>query len=193
MGHLAEATPLLYVRELTVRDASVAGSTVRLAAGGDELAFARLVAEHNASMARVAFFIAGDAETAAEAVQAAWSIAWRKLGSIRDPERVGPWLVSIAANETRHLIRNQRRRTVIEASIAPQEGTGRDPADRISVVDLQRALRGLKADERSLLAYRYAAGLDSTQIGAITGMSASGVRTRLARLLDRIRVDLDDA
>jgi RNA polymerase sigma factor (sigma-70 family) len=181
------------MRELTVRDATVVGSTVRLAAGGDEVAFARLVAEHHAPMARVAYFIAGDAETAAEAVQAAWVIAWRQLRRLRDPERVGPWLVSIAANETRRLVGRQRRRTIVEVSVAPDGSMSRDPAERISVVDLGRALRKLSPDERSLLAQRYAAGLDSTQIGLLTGMSASGVRTRLARLLDRLRVDLDDA
>ena len=60
-------------------------------------------------------------------------------------------------------------------------------------MDFGRALRKLSPDERSLLALRYAAGLDSTQIGAATGMSASGVRTRLARVLQRLRVELDDA
>jgi len=181
------------MREITLQDATPAESTVRLAAGGDELAFARLVAEHNAPMARVAYFIAGDAETASEAVQRAWSVAWRRLRSLRDPERVGPWLVSIAANETRQLVRQQRRRSIVEVSTAADDNSGRDPADYIGVVDLGRALRKLKPDQRSLLALRYAAGLDSTQIGAVTGMSASGVRTRLARLLDRLRVDLDDA
>ena len=179
------------MRELTVRDATVVGSTVRLAAGGDEVAFSRLVAEHHAPMARVAYFIAGDADTAAEAVQAAWVIAWREFRSLRDPERVRPWLVSIAANETRRLVRSQRRRTIVEVSLPSDAGVVRDPAERIGVVDLGRALRKLNPEERSLLAHRYAAGLDSTQIGAITGMSASGVRTRLARLLDRLRVDLD--
>ena len=40
---------------------------------------------------------------------------------------------------------------------------------------------------------RFAAGLDSNQIGAQAGMSASGVRSRLQRLVDRLRMDLDDA
>ena len=52
-------------------------------------------------MARVAYFISGDCETAREAVQAAWTIAWNKLRGVRDPERIGAWLVSIAANEVR--------------------------------------------------------------------------------------------
>ena len=181
------------MRESAVRDTSIAGTTVRLAADGDEMAFARLVAEHDASMARVAYFIAGDASTAREGVQAAWSIAWRKLGSVRDPDRVRPWLVSVTANETRRLLRQQRRRTVVELSLVSHATSGRDPADDIDLVDLARALRVLKPDERALLAYRFAAGFDSTQTGAMTGMSASGVRSRLTRLLDRLRTELDDA
>jgi len=49
----------------------------------------------------------------------------------------------------------------------------------------------LSAEDRSLLALRYVAGLDSTEIAAHLGGSASGIRSRLARLLDRLRVDLD--
>ena len=143
-------------------------------------------------MARVAYFIAGDAETAAEAVQAAWSIAWGRLKNLRDQQRIGPWLVSITANETRQLVRKQRRRTVVELSVAPA-AVGRDPADGVNVLDLGRALRKLEPEQRSLLALRYAAGLDSTEIGVATGMSASGVRTRLSRLLERLRLELDDA
>jgi len=56
---------------------------------------------------------------------------------------------------------------------------------------LRRVLRGLTADERTLLALRYVAGLDSTEIAAQLGGSASGIRSRLARLLVRLRIDLD--
>jgi DNA-directed RNA polymerase specialized sigma24 family protein len=51
----------------------------------------------------------------------------------------------------------------------------------------------LPPDDRSLLAMRFAAGLDSGQIGEQSGMSASGVRSRIASILERLRIDLDDA
>ena len=179
--------------EIILQHAPDIASTVRLAAQGDEGACARLVAGHYAPMVRAAFVITGDSETAREAAQLAWSIAWRRLGSVRDPERVGPWLVSIAANEARHLVRGQRRRTIVEISARPDAPTDRDPADAIGLIDLGRVLRGLKPEERSLLALRYVAGLDSTEIGRQSGLSASGVRSRLARLLDRLRKELGDA
>ena len=38
---------------------------------------------------------------------------------------------------------------------------------------------------------RYVTGLDATEIGRALGISASGVRSRLARTLNRLRIDLD--
>jgi len=184
---------LLDMTGIGVRDALGLGAAVRSAAAGDEAAFASLIAAHDDSMRRVAFFIAGDWESAGEAVQTAWVLAWERLRTLRQHDRLEAWLVSIAANETRRLLTRQRRRTLVEIDAGREAAlaTGRDPADVVGMVDLGRAIRRLQPDERALLAMRYVAGLDSGQIGEVTGMSASGVRTRLARLLERLRVDLD--
>jgi DNA-directed RNA polymerase specialized sigma24 family protein len=66
--------------DMLLGDVAALEATVRSAATGDEAAFARLVTEHHASMARVAFVISGDAETTLDAVQSAWAIAWRRMG-----------------------------------------------------------------------------------------------------------------
>jgi RNA polymerase sigma factor (sigma-70 family) len=165
-------------------------ATVRSAATGDEVAFARLVAEHHASMARVAYVICGDPEATLDAVQSAWAIAWRRMRTLRDPSRVRSWLVAIAANEARQTTRRRRRRTVVDISDGVALTAGDDPVDALEVVDLERALRGLAPEDRSLLAMRYAAGLDSPTIARELGISASGVRSRLARIIERLREDL---
>ncbi len=191
MGHSAVIRHLPDMTDFAVPDATTLEVTVRRAAAGDEAAFARLVAEHHGSMTRVAFVIVGDPAMAADAVQAAWAIAWQRLGGLRDPAQVRAWLVAIAANEARQSLRRGRRRPVIDLSGSfDRRGEG-DPADAIGLVDLERALRRLKPDERSLIALRYVAGLDSIQIAAQLGGSASGVRSRLSRILERLRTDLD--
>src|SRR5689334_199106 len=85
-------------------------------------------------MARVAFVVCGDVDIAQEAVQAAWQKAWAKLGSIRDADRLRPWLVSIAANEAKQLVRSRHRRwlreTVIEGDEDIAARPGADPASR---------------------------------------------------------------
>jgi RNA polymerase sigma factor (sigma-70 family) len=165
---------------------------VAQAAAGDETAFARIIQAHHDNMTRVCFVICGDLDVADEAVQAAWLIIWHKLASLRDPDRLRPWLVSIAANEARQLVRRQRRRTVVEISVGDSAAPVVDPALRVTDLDLANALARLDADDRALLALRYIAGFDSTELGRAMGRSPSGTRARLARLLDRLRTELSD-
>jgi RNA polymerase sigma-70 factor (ECF subfamily) len=167
-------------------------TAVTLAAAGDETAFARIVGAHHDDMTRVCFVICGDLDIADEAVQAAWPIAWRKLGSLRDASRLRSWLVSIAANEARQLVRRRRRRTVVELAIKGATHAGADPAGQVVDLDLANALAKLDPDDRALLALRYVAGFDATELARATGRSPSGTRARLARLLDRLRTELSD-
>lgn len=180
MSHvvLAEAQPL--------------EAMVRRAAAGDEAAFAHLVAVHHAQMARVAYVITGDPELARDAVQSAWLVAWRRLRSLREPAQVRSWLVAIAANEARQAVRKRGRHPVVDISVVDQASTVEDPAREIRSLDLARALARLKLEDRVLLATRYVAELDSNEMARQTGLSASGVRSRLTRLLDRLRTELDD-
>src|SRR5262245_45851546 len=89
-------------------DESLVGA-IALAAAGDEAAFARIIRAHHDDMTRVCYIVSGDLDLAEEAVQAAWGIAWRKLGTVRDPSRLRSWLVSVAANEARQIVRRRRR------------------------------------------------------------------------------------
>lgn len=179
------------------RDAVTASWIVEAAAAGDAIAFARLVAAYHADMIRVAFVVTGgDQDLADDAVQLAWAIAWRKLGSLRDAGRVRPWLVSVAANEARQLCRHRRMLHQIPMSFAGEamaEPVAPGPDERADVLDLESALRLLSPNERVLLALRYEAGLDSTAIGSLLGRPAATVRWRLARLVARLRKEMCDA
>ncbi len=192
MGHFGVFEHLL-IMEWAVLEQIPADMTVSAAASGDEHALAQLIATHHSPMVRAAFVITGDTATAREAAQNAWSIAWTRLGTVRDPGRIREWLVAISANEARQLARRSQRRQVREIRVDGFDPVADDPAEDIDLVDLERALGGLSLDERRLLALRYVAGLDSTVIASRLGMSASGVRSRLARTLERLRRELDGA
>ena len=79
------------------------GAIIERAIAGDEVAFARIIADHHEDMARIAYLVSGSLDLAEDAVQAAWAIAWRRLGTLRDPARLRPWLMSEAANEARQM------------------------------------------------------------------------------------------
>jgi RNA polymerase sigma-70 factor (ECF subfamily) len=177
-----------------IDDGTGAAALIERAVAGDGAAFARIVAAHHDAMVRVAFIVAGDLDVADDAVAAGWALAWRNLGSVRDPLRLRSWLVSVAANEARALVRQRRRRVIVELDVARDlaGGSQMDPATHAADLDLVNALNRLPVDDRVLLSLRYVAGLDSFEIAAETGRSASGTRARLARLLGRLRRELAD-
>ena len=60
------------------------------AAAGDEFAFRRIIATHHDDMRKVCMAIADDRAIADEATQAAWGIAWKRLGDVRDEGHLRP-------------------------------------------------------------------------------------------------------
>jgi RNA polymerase sigma factor (sigma-70 family) len=80
---------------------------------------------------------------------------------------------------------------VVELALATDAAGTDESADEIDQIDLANALARLSPDDRALVALRYLADLDSVEIGALTGRSASGVRTRLSRALARLQKDLE--
>ena len=171
---------------------AIPASTLAAAVAGDAIAFARIVRAHHDDMARVCQVICGDPDLAQDAAQAAWPIAWRKLSTLRDPDRLRAWLVTVAANEARQMIRRRGRERVVALEIADLPSSSADPAAHIDDADVLAAVRLLPLDERTLLAMRYVAGFDATEIARALGISPSGVRTRLSRLVARLRMELGD-
>lgn len=177
--------------ELTL-SVPVPRSVVARAAAGDVDALATIVGAHHDDMARISYLITRDGDLAQDAVQSAWPIAWRKLASLREPERLRPWLMAIAANEARQLVRRQRRDVITEITTADVGSSVADPDVHAALIDLRTALARLSPDERALLSLRYVAGLDAGEIGRTLGLSSSGVRSRLSRLVAHLRTELAD-
>ncbi len=165
---------------------------IESAAKGDDVAFGRIVAAFHADMHRVCVFVCGDQSVAEDAVQAAWAVAWRKLDNVRDSDRLKPWLVSVAVNQARDIMRKRSRQAEVEVIGPPvrELGGGVDPATGIDALDMRAALQALEPEERALLAMRYVAGFNATELSAALGISPSGVRNRLERLTSRLREEL---
>lgn len=160
---------------------------VQLAKEGDAQAFEQLVALHDTDMLRVAAIVCRDGDLAEDAVQQAWKRAWRQLGTIRDPMRVRAWLVSVAANEARQIMRSERRRRRREEGQFDTSPRGDQVDDMNDRIHLDAIIAGLDLGDRELLGLRYAAGLNATEIAALRGTTPAAVRGRLARLLARLR------
>jgi RNA polymerase sigma-70 factor (ECF subfamily) len=163
------------------------------ARAGEREAFTALVERFHPELVRIAFAITGDVDAARDAAQLAWVKAWQRLPTVRQPDRLHGWLIAIAANEARQQVRASRRRHVREIEpVGADVRDGGDPHASADRVDLGRALVRLAAADRALLAMRYLGGLTAEEIGAATGVTGSAVRSRLSRLIARLREELDD-
>lgn len=171
-----------------VEPALVSSTVVADAAAGNHAAFTELVSAYHHDMLRLCLVIIGDHDLADDAAQAAWHHAWRKLRQLRDPARVRPWLLTIAANEARQVLRRRSRLVVMPSEIS-DNAPMRDPIDAL---DLARALSVLKPDDRALIGLRYVSGFSAPELAATLGLSAEGVRSRLKRILDRLRLELGE-
>lgn len=161
-------------------------------AARDAAAFTRLVSGLDRDLLRVAFLVAHDAEAARDAVQTTWQRVWSDPPSLRDPNALRSWLLKVAANEARQAARRSGRARAREQR-ADGPAPARDPASGIELLDLRAALETLTPADRELLALRYVLDMTSSDIGAHLGLSPEGVRSRLARLLHRLREVLSHA
>ena len=164
-------------------------SVVARAARGDRAAFTVLVTKHHPDMLRLAGVIVGDPDIARDAVQTAWQRAWTGLRGMRDHDRIRPWLLSITANEARQILR--RRRPVEPMPDDLLAGIS-DPVDHFDDLDLKAALDRLDSRDRELLGLRYVFGFNSVELATQFGLSPEGVRSRLKKLIDRLRSELTD-
>jgi RNA polymerase sigma-70 factor (ECF subfamily) len=150
--------------------------------------FVKVVQHYHADLMRLAFSMSGDRDLAEDAVQACWQAAWRSKLDLRDPERIRAWLFTVTANDVRRQLRRQRLANLLQGKLRLPKPLGTDDRN----LDLERSVQRLPLRDRQLLGLRYGAGLTSEEIGQQLGLSASGTRRRLQRVLERLRREMED-
>ena len=132
-----------------------------------------------------------------DATQEAWVAIVRKIGSLRDPERFGPWAMRIVTNKCRDVRRKRTARPGGPFATHDQPRVGLEPAEAAPderVEGVRLALRAIAPDDRALLSLRYAARLPLASIGAAMGLPVGTVKSRLhaARAAVRSAVESTD-
>ncbi len=165
--------------------------------------FLPIISPHISSILRVATALAGPAE-AEDVVQEALTRAWQSRHTLRDERAARAWLLRITINTARNLQRTLRgsnfpmhgarddHHDVMMDAIPTQRPLESDPGDRAATLDLRDAVSQLPEDLRLVIALRYYAGLDSTEIGQLISVSPATIRTRLRRALTLLRARLGD-
>jgi RNA polymerase sigma-70 factor (ECF subfamily) len=183
-------------------DAAVAPAdeaAVVRAAQSDLVAFAPLYARYHARVYRYLLARANSAEEAADLTQQVFVQALDALPRYRDRGLpFAAWLFRIARNAATSAQR--RTRPTVNWELVPERwraNTADDPeqaALRQERLERLRALLAtLSADERELLALRFAGGLSAREIAPLVGKREAAVKRRLTRIIQRLREHYDDA
>jgi RNA polymerase sigma-70 factor (ECF subfamily) len=159
---------------------------------GDVEAFALLVDRHHARMARYAFHLLGSEAEAEEAVQDSLVRAYRALGTYREQEQFGAWMLRILVNRCRTRLARDRRREEVAAAWVRECEAPFEPSERLALRDeLAVALAQLPGDQREAVVLRYADELGYDEISSITGAGISALKMRVKRGCERLRAILE--
>jgi RNA polymerase sigma-70 factor (ECF subfamily) len=136
-----------------------------------------------------------DRNAAEDVTAAAFERAYRKRSRF-DPRRgsARAWLFGIARNAALDELRRRRRAAGLTAEVMDLAGSDDHPVERserrLAVV---RALEGLTARERELIALKYFAGLSNAEIAKVLGITESNAGTKLHRIVNKLREACDGA
>jgi RNA polymerase sigma-70 factor (ECF subfamily) len=148
-----------------------------------------LLSRHGPEIKAVAFMVVRDAGIAEEVTLDTVLMAWQKVGSLRDPERMRPWLLRIA---TRMALRRRRRfPRLTPVSLEVAGSVADQPSSVIDRIALAEALDHLPPRMRAVVALHYVAGLTVPEIALSVGRSRNTVKTQLREALARMRGELE--
>ena len=164
--------------------------------GGDRESFKDLVQRHAAPLWSTIRASLGNAEDAREVFQETWMRAFERLATLRDPERLRAWLVSIALNQVR-----QRQRRAAGLALAPltvlaQEPSGgdRDLSVPLAEAELLERLRSLMRElperQRQVMDLRVNHELSHARIAETLGIREDASRANYYQALRRLRTRL---
>lgn len=157
---------------------------------GDVDAYGVLVGRYRDRYARYAFHMLGNREDAEEALQDAFTRAYRSLARCEDPERFGAWLFRILVNRCRTLgaRRGRRAKTFVVDEGAILDAAEDHPADRAAWrEEIERALTRLRADQREAFLLKYVEDMGYDEMSQLTGVGVSALKMRVMRACDRLR------
>jgi RNA polymerase sigma factor (sigma-70 family) len=134
----------------------------------------------------------GEPSDAADAVQDTFVIAAAKLGGLRDPNRLRPWLYAVARNECHRRLRGRATAAQLDdademADSAPDIGEAAEQAELRQLV--RSALGGLNPGEREIIELNLRHELDGAELAAALGVP----RNQAHALASRARTQFETA
>jgi RNA polymerase sigma-70 factor (ECF subfamily) len=166
---------------------------VELARSGDREAFMELVARHDEGLRALAFRMLGDRDRMDDALQEAYTRAFRGLARFRGDSSLATWLYRIVYNVCVEELRRSRRLRLVELDDAVEHGTAADVGDEVALrTGLEDALAALAPEDRAAVLLVDAQGFDYRSAAEILRTREGTIASRLNRARAVLRQALED-
>ncbi len=163
----------------------------RFVAGRDGLAFEAIVARHGPMVLGVCRRVLAEPTDAEDAFQATFLVLVRKAGTLRDRDRLAPWLYGVAyrvARRARAASRRSRGRSELgerEPAIEPDPAADLERREALAALDEE--LARLPEKYRSSIVLCDLEGLTYDEAARRLGCPLGTLKSRLASARDRLR------
>jgi RNA polymerase sigma factor (sigma-70 family) len=166
---------------------------------GDREALGVLYDRYAATAYALALRIVNARDAAEDVVHDAFVALWRSIGTF-DPTRgtLVSWLLTFVRNRAIDLVRARRGEPstlTTEPWLPPDDPnpTWRATVDRLTAIEIRRALERLPAEQRQAIELAYFDGYTYRDVARLTGVSpgtaSSRLRLGLAKLRDMLKAD----
>jgi RNA polymerase sigma-70 factor, ECF subfamily len=163
---------------------------------GQHEAFGQLYDRYARLAASVVAGVSGDWSAVDDMVQECFLRAFRKLNTLRDPARCGPWIAGIArqvGRERRRSLRRDRHEFHDPQALKPESRTNTDSelCDRDETELVMRSVAKLGEQERLAIHAFFLQQHDAQQAAKLLGLSRSGFYATVQRAVARLARQLN--
>jgi len=152
---------------------------VAAARGGSQEAFRQLVARHQQAVRSFLRRFLNNAADADDLAQETFLAAWSRLWRYRGAASFRSWLCAIAWNKALSFSRSRgRERRRVEGLGPPTAASGGCTDARL---DLERALRGLPADQRAAVALCLGGEFSHAEAAEVLGLPLGTIKSHVQR------------
>lgn len=146
---------------------------------------------HITGAVRFAYLVCGDRALAQDLAHDAFIRVAAKVGALRSPDKVGPYLRTAIVNAYRtHLRKLQRERRYLASASAGAEGPDEQP-DVATRDEVRNALQQLPPRRRAAVVLRYFEDMTEQQTADVLGCTVPAVKALVARGLETLRAALE--
>jgi RNA polymerase sigma-70 factor (ECF subfamily) len=153
-------------------------------AGNPAVGFGERVAEHQRRVFQIALSILGNSADAEDVAQEAFLHAYQKFDSLREAEKFRAWVNRIVFRLALNRKRGYRRRLARDTAWQGWETAtvvdgAKEAEQQVMLGRLRREIERLPEKLRSVLLLSLVEEMDATDVGAVLGIPAGTVRSRL--------------